>query len=420
MTINEYLLVIETLKKIIRGTEFEGHVYTVGGCERDKHLRRDIKDIDLVVDLENGGINFAKWLEFNKHTVGSIIIYERFGTAMFKLSEFPNLELEVVQTRKESYNDSESRNPDTSYGTILEDCKRRDFTINALYHNISTNEDLDLTGLGLKDIENGIIRTCGDPDIIFTDDPLRILRAVRFATQLKFGIDEDTQFGMSKYAKRLKIISKERIQSELNKIFEADKPYYAFWTMNDLNITDYIFIGADKKLFSVYDKYLIVAHDNLIDIGDKVIQCFTIMAYVIGIKTTLGYMHDLKYPNSTINCVEKYFKCISTYIDMVNRNDMYMLHKFEYLCGNEKTYDNVVELLMCFNIFNVPKTKHPMYDYKLPINGNDVMKYCNLKQGKDVKNVLEKLLDIAFHKPTITKFGLKIQMILIRLGLVTI
>ena len=179
MTINEYLLVIETLKEIIKGSEFEGHVYTVGGCERDKHLRRDIKDIDLVVDLEDGGIRFAKWLENNKHTIGSIVIYERFGTAMFRLADFPNLELEVVQTRKESYNNVDSRNPDTSYGTIIEDCKRRDFTINALYHNISTNEDLDLTGLGLRDIKDEIIRTCGDPDIIFTDDPLRILRAVR-------------------------------------------------------------------------------------------------------------------------------------------------------------------------------------------------------------------------------------------------
>ena len=102
------------------GREFEGHVYSVGGCERDKHLGlKEIKDIDLVVDLpNNSGIRFANWLYSIGLTISKPVVYENFGTAMFKLSAFPDEEIEVVHTRKEIYRDKNSRNPETDYGTI--------------------------------------------------------------------------------------------------------------------------------------------------------------------------------------------------------------------------------------------------------------------------------------------------------------
>ena len=114
-----YENILSYLKDTIAGSKFENHVFSVGGCERDKRLCREIKDIDLVVDLPHGGIDFANWLSSKELTKGSVVVYENFGTAMFRLKEYPEEEIEVVQTRKECYHDAESRNPETSYGTIM-------------------------------------------------------------------------------------------------------------------------------------------------------------------------------------------------------------------------------------------------------------------------------------------------------------
>ena len=159
MTKETYLIVIDTLGSFIVGTPFEGHVYSVGGCERDRLMGREIKDIDLVCDLPNGGIELAKNLEKRGLTKGSVVTYEHFGTAMFHLKIFPDIELEAVQTRSECYHNMESRNPDTAFGTIHDDCMRRDFTINTIYRNVNTGEILDLTGKGIEDIKNKILRS---------------------------------------------------------------------------------------------------------------------------------------------------------------------------------------------------------------------------------------------------------------------
>ena len=137
MKLKTFHTVKNTLKEIIKGSPFEGHVYCVGGCVRDMLLHRPIKDIDLVVDLPNGGINLALWLKEKGHVLGSVVTYQHFGTAMFTLKKVHDVELESVQTRKEVYRDMESRNPETVFGTILEDSERRDFTYNALYLNVS-------------------------------------------------------------------------------------------------------------------------------------------------------------------------------------------------------------------------------------------------------------------------------------------
>lgn len=158
MKIETYYKILDYLKNVIKNHEFEGHVYSVGGCERDKHLGlQEIKDIDLVVDLKDGGIRFARWLH-SYGLVDNVVVYENFGTAMFKLKAFPDEEIEVVHTRKENYRDKNSRNPETEYGTLLDDFKRRDFTCNSLYYNISTGEELDPTGYGINDIKNKILR----------------------------------------------------------------------------------------------------------------------------------------------------------------------------------------------------------------------------------------------------------------------
>lgn len=152
--------IIKYLKEKINNTEFENNLYIVGGFVRDLLLGKETySDIDICVTLPNGGICFAKWMEENGYTHGSVVTYPTYGTAMFRLKEYPEVEIECVQTRKEQYKDKNSRNPETEYGTLYEDIMRRDFTCNTLLYDITNCQVLDLTGKGIEDIKNKIIRS---------------------------------------------------------------------------------------------------------------------------------------------------------------------------------------------------------------------------------------------------------------------
>ncbi|MFD2036567.1 CCA tRNA nucleotidyltransferase [Belliella marina] len=198
--------------------------YVVGGYVRDLIMGRPCKDLDFV--CVGSGISLATRVaeSFEKHV--PLSVFKNFGTAMIKLDEY---ELEFVGARKESYR-LDSRKPLVEDGTLQEDQERRDFTINAMA--ICLNEarfgELIDPFDGLKDIKRKIIRTPMDPNVTFSDDPLRMMRAIRFATQLKFDIDADTFDGLIKNAERLGIISGERIIDELNKIVLAETPSYGF------------------------------------------------------------------------------------------------------------------------------------------------------------------------------------------------
>lgn len=159
MTKDEFYKIVLYLKKLIQGTKFDGKTYVVGGAVRDLYMGKDINDIDIVVELPNGGIELAEWMEENDHTCGSVVTYPTYGTAMFRLKDFSNVEIECVHTRKEQYKDKNSRNPETEYGTLYEDIMRRDFTCNTLLYDITNCQVLDLTGKGIEDIKNKIIRS---------------------------------------------------------------------------------------------------------------------------------------------------------------------------------------------------------------------------------------------------------------------
>ena len=159
MTKDKFYKIVLYLKDLINGTKFEGKIYVVGGAVRDLYMDKEIKDIDIVAELPSGGIEFANWMEENGHTHGSVVTYPTYGTAMFHLKEYPEVEIECVQTRKEQYKDKNSRNPETEYGTLYEDIMRRDFTCNTLLYDITDCQILDLTGKGIEDIKNKIIRS---------------------------------------------------------------------------------------------------------------------------------------------------------------------------------------------------------------------------------------------------------------------
>ena len=200
--------------------------YVVGGYVRDIILERPSKDIDVVVIGDGAGIQLANALAKDLGRGAHVSIFRNFGTAQLK---WHDQEIEFVGARKESYH-RESRKPIVEEGTLDDDLHRRDFTINALAVCLNENRYGELIDLfeGLLDLEDGIIATPLDPDITFSDDPLRMLRCIRFATQLNFNIEDETQKALQRNAERIKIISQERIIDELNKIMMAPVPSIGF------------------------------------------------------------------------------------------------------------------------------------------------------------------------------------------------
>jgi poly(A) polymerase len=210
-------------------------IYVIGGFVRDLYLERPSKDIDIVV-LGNG-IEFAE--KVGQKLKSNVAIFKSFGTAMLK---YHDLEIEFVGARKESYR-SNSRKPIVENGTLQDDQLRRDFTINALAISLNKQNYGELIDPfnGLADLENKTIRTPLDPVITFSDDPLRMMRAIRFATQLHFNIDQAAIEAISSQKERIHIVSKERITDELNKIILARKPSIGFNYLFDTGLLKLIF-----------------------------------------------------------------------------------------------------------------------------------------------------------------------------------
>lgn len=198
--------------------------YVVGGYVRDLFLQRPSKDIDVVV--VGSGIEMATQLKQVLGKRAHLSVFRNFGTAQVK---YHNMEVEFVGARKESYNRN-SRKPIVEDGTLEDDQNRRDFTINAMAICLNADRFGELVDpfYGIEDLEDGIMCTPLDPDITFSDDPLRMMRCVRFATQLRFTIEDETFDALIRNAERIKIVSGERIKDELNKIIMADTPSRGF------------------------------------------------------------------------------------------------------------------------------------------------------------------------------------------------
>lgn len=416
MTINDYKEILAFLKSSISGSEYEGHVFSVGGCERDKRLHKSIKDVDIVVDIPNGGIRFATWLYKNGLTITEPVVYEHFGTAMFVLKKFPDFEIEAVQTRKECYRSVDSRNPETAFGTLQDDCTRRDFTINAFYYNISTDEELDINGRSTEDLSNGIIRTCGDPEIIFNEDPLRILRMVRFASRMSFKIDRDTFECAKKYVYRLNIISTERIHDEFMKMCTqydfslfADAMFY-LW---DIGAFKYVIPHLHE--FSNRERFYFMK--NIEEFWAECVypstkELFAAMLY--DCTDAEEEMRELKCPNEFIKEVmfligtsRKFIKAFEH--EDFEENEEFVFRKFMYICGSSRRLQTVLSLnketrdffLTCdyleettFRLMEDGNLSY--YTYNLPVDGHDVMKELEIGPSKTVSEVLNRLLKFAF------------------------
>ncbi|WP_339921665.1 HD domain-containing protein [uncultured Flavobacterium sp.] len=211
--------------------------YVIGGFVRDLILKRDFKkDIDIVA--VGSGIELALKVSQLLPKQPKVQVFKTYGTAMLR---FEDTEIEFVGARKESYH-FESRNPVVENGTLEDDQNRRDFTINALALSLNTDNFGAISDPfgGLGDLENKILRTPLDPDITYSDDPLRMLRAIRFSNQLGFEIEAKSFQSIAKNAERIKIISGERIVDELNKILSTDKPSEGFLLLYKTGLLDII------------------------------------------------------------------------------------------------------------------------------------------------------------------------------------
>jgi poly(A) polymerase len=209
--------------------------YVIGGYVRDLVLKRESKDIDIVVDGD--GIDLAERVKKRAHG-SSVSVFKNFGTAMIRVDD---IEIEFVGARKESYTRN-SRKPLVEKGSIEDDQKRRDFTINALAIRLNKNhfgELIDPFG-GINHISLKLLKTPLNPDITFSDDPLRMLRAIRFATQLGFTIDAESYNSIKTNSSRIDIVSVERIVDELNKIILSSTPSIGFYLLDDTGLLKYI------------------------------------------------------------------------------------------------------------------------------------------------------------------------------------
>ena len=413
--------IIKAISKSIKGTEYENKVFVVGGFVRDLIMGKDPKDIDLLIDGDinaGAGITFAEWFckkenIFKKDS--NPLVYGLYGTAMF---QFMGEKIECVAPRSEKYQ-NDSRKPVVSSCTLEDDCFRRDFTVNSLFINISNNELVDYSKNGLNDIKNKVIRSTSNPDVIFTEDPLRILRAIRFATRFNSTIEEKTFEGMKRHVDRLEIISKERIQDEFSKMITSDNPEFAIRLLFEIGAYKYVF---DKLMFESDLKYLAKSipasferlkmqkdaeHNNL------EINLAIVYAQLPNVVNKMKY---LKFSNDVIKKVCFYLELF----DMILFTNFTpaSIRKVQYLA---KSYDNLFNACTIFvsvmnrkgdierveKIINMTKEMiekgQAMFGYKLPVDGNDVMEILNINPSINVKRYLNLLMDMAYANPFITK-----------------
>lgn len=436
---------VKLIQESIKGTAFENHVFLVGGCVRDLLLKIPCKDVDICVDIKNGGMLFANYMAMKHqcYVAGTNpVVFETYGTAKFQLyknEELKDIEIECVQTRKEQYH-KESRNPDTVYGTIQEDAKRRDLTINSLYYNISTERVHDYNN-GLDDLVNQVIKTPTDPDITFNDDPLRILRVIRFSTRFGWGIEKNTWLGMVKNAPRIKIISQERISDEISKILLCEKPsigirkmYYCgilHRVMPDIYDTTYAF-ESKNPMVSTFDHTMNVVDTVQPYLENRLAALFHDVGRIItdrrgdvnpdkfSADVAADDLKTMKFPNYVIKTVEtaiKFHRGFASYVDGVLPPDK-KIRKFINLTGED--LGATVDLMNANNLHcTYGKKKRQVLDIlnrieemedaekaanvKLPISGNDIIKEFKIKPSPTIGILLETVKDAYFENPNMTK-----------------
>lgn len=419
-------------------------VYVVGGYVRDIFLNRPSKDIDFVT--VGSGIELAERVAESLGRKNSLAVYSNYGTAQIK---HKGLELEFVGARKESYR-RESRNPIVEEGTLEDDQNRRDFTINAMaicLNEARFGELVDPFG-GIADLSRQEIRTPLDPDITFSDDPLRMLRAIRFASQLGFKIVDETLDSIRRNRERIKIITKERINDELSKIMRSPKPSLGFRLLDETGLLELIFPAlAELKGVEVMEgkghkdnfAHTLQVVDNVAEQSDNEWLRWAALLHDIGKPATKRYDERLGWTFHNHNFVgEKMIQKIFRNMKLpMNEKMKYVakivgLHMRPQSVGEEGVTDSGVRRLITdagedlddlmllaeadITSKNPAKVKRQLEgfsklrermadikdadalrNWKNPVNGTEIMQYFNLPPGKEIAiikdSVKEAILD---------------------------
>tara|TARA_X000001036_G_C20659068_1_gene798186 strand:- start:696 stop:2108 length:1413 start_codon:yes stop_codon:yes gene_type:complete len=414
--------------------------YLVGGYVRDLILNRTTTDVDIMV--EGDCIQFANKLA-KKLNIENIVIYEKFQTVLIPHKE---IQIEIATARTEKYK-SNSRKPIIESTTIKEDLSRRDFTINSIAASLNKEDYGDLVDPfdGIKDIKKGIIRTPIDTDETLSEDPLRMLRAIRFAAQLNFKIDNDIIESIKKQHERLKIISWERITEEIIKSLKTDKPSIAFYLLKETNLLSYIFPEIDimpgVDIIDGYGHKDVFIHtlqvvDNAAKLTDKMEIRFAALVHDIAKPNTKKFIpkkgwtfhgheyigsHMVKYVAKRMKLSNKLrdYLCLMTKLHlrpialvkkhitdsavrrlMVEAGDC--LDDLMILCRADITTKNDMKVKKYRSNFErVEKlmedvtTRDQMKAFQSPVKGEEIMKELNLKPSKkigDIKKMIEEAI----------------------------
>jgi poly(A) polymerase len=445
------------ISKKIKGTKWANKVFVAGGYVRDELMGKDPKDIDLLVNAPNGGIEFANWItqQVGAHREGTNpVVYPKYGTAKFNLrgvthngQDLSDIDIEAVMPRKEQYKPGD-RKPDVSAGDLKDDVERRDFTVNSLLKDLSTGEVLDLTGQGKEDIKRGVVRTPLNPDKIFTDDPLRMLRAIRFTVKYDWDLPMFMIRSLKKNAAQLENISQERIRDELNKMLTTGHPDKAIKLLKVTNLITYVIpelkplIGLKQGVHHKQDAFghtlQVLKNTKPVllqrlmalfhDIGKAATQSSTpdgIHFYAHekeGEKIADDIMRRLKYPNELIDAVKtgivNHMKLKHGGDDSVQLSDK-TLRKFRIALG--QNLEDTLEVIHADNIscdrtselpnqiINVRKRLQQLDQNKktdkpqIPIDGNDLIQIFHLKPGKTIGKILASVVEKWYDDPEISR-----------------
>lgn len=421
------------------GIELGMSVYVVGGYVRDLYLGIDGFDIDFVVIGD--AIKFCK--ELKKRTnAGSLVTYPRFGTCML---QFHDHKLEFVSARSEIYEES-SRKPEVKKADLYTDLSRRDFTINTLAMDIHPDSFGDIKDpyAGISDLETGIIRTPLEPEQTFSDDPLRMMRAIRFSSRLNFSIEEKTFTAIQKTADRLQIISQERITAEFNKILLSKKPSIGIELLDSSGLLSNFFpefmeMKGVEQRESHHHKDVFYHTLQVIDNVAKNSQNLNLRLAaifhdiakpktkrfnkktgwtfhgheVVGERMSASILHRLKYSNETIDYVRKivrlHLRPMALVSDEVTDSAIRRLlflsgEEFDdlmILCRADITSKNPNKVKRYLNNYEIVlkkalevESKDKLRAFKSPVDGNEIMTMFNLLPGPKVGKI-KKIIEEA-------------------------
>lgn len=465
---------LDFVKQMVRKSPFAGKVFLAGGAVRDMVLGKVPKDLDVAVigDLQ-GGMNFAIWLATQMGNLkgpttpppqnaseqdveayfsqfSNPVVFPRFGTAKVSLTgthngvQLDGMDVEAVASRKEQYTPG-SRKPIVTTGTLHDEVFRRDFTVNSLMLDLTTDEVLDLSGRGMTDIKAGVIRTTSDPKVIFHEDPLRMLRAVRFMATKGWNIDPETETSIRKNAHTLRSISRERVRDEINKMLVSANPDGAIRKLQELGLLQHVaqefqtMVGMTQNVHhkdDVFDHTLEVLSKTSPELVRRLMGLFHDIGKIVtrsetptgvhfyghedaGVDIVDRVMRDLKYPNELVDAVKagvkNHMRLKRGGDDAVQLTDK-ALRKFKIELGNN--LEHVLDLIHADNISHAETSSMPnqinhvrkrldALDVKvqkptLPLNGNELIQ-LGIPQGPMIGKVMTAITDAWFGNPSLSK-----------------